>query len=145
MTKPTLITGFVPGYPNKNLSLSIAKACLNSGADILELSASFSEPVADGPTLQLAHQKVLASNFSKADAFRLYEKIKFETKTPLFLIEYANIIYKIGFDDYYRRAAGAGINYITVPDVPLEESAPFVKAAKKYDIAQIFLLSLVSS
>lgn len=141
MSKPILITGFVPGYPNSKLSFEIAKTCIAAGADILELSASFSEPVADGPTLQLAHQRVLASGFTKSDAFALYKKIKVDTKAPLFLIEYANIIYKMGFDKYYTRARASGINYITVPDVPLEESAPFVAAAKKHELAQIFLIA----
>src|SRR3989338_3639694 len=92
----TLITGLVPGYPTPPLSLKIAETLARAGADILELSASFSEPIADGPTLQLAHQRVLASNFSKNDAFTLYKQIKKLTHLPLFLIEYANVIYHCG-------------------------------------------------
>ena len=137
----TLITGLVPGYPTPELSLETAKTLHKSGADILELSASFSEPIADGPTLQLAHQKVLSSNFSKKDAFALYKKIKDETRAPLFLIEYANVIYQIGFEEYYKKAAGAGINYILVPDAPLEESAPFAESARAEGIAHIFMIA----
>lgn len=137
----TLIAGFVPGYPTPELSLEISKTLCASGADILELSASFSEPIADGPTLQRAHQRVLASGFTKKDAFALYKKIKLETRAPLFLIEYANVIYQIGFDTYYKRAADAGINYLLVPDVPLEESAPFAKAAQAHSVAHIFMIA----
>lgn len=68
MQKPILITGLVPGYPTSALSLEIAKTLRASGADILELSASFSEPIADGPTLQLAHGRALASGFTKQNA-----------------------------------------------------------------------------
>ncbi len=139
--KHILITGLVPGYPTPELSLEIAKTLRNAGADILELSASFSEPIADGPTLQLAHQRVLASRFTKKDAFALYKKIKEETQAPLFLIEYANVIYQIGFDAYYKKAADSGINYILVPDVPLEESEPFRNAAAQAGIAHIFMLA----
>jgi len=141
MQKLILITGLVPGYPNEKTSLKIAQVLSNSGADVLELSASFSEPVADGPTLQMAHQKVLAGSFDKAQAFALYKKISQKIKTPLFLIEYANIIYRLGFDNYYARASKAGIKYLAVPDVPLEEISPFLRAAKKHGIAQIFLLA----
>lgn len=141
MKKSILIPGFVPGYPNKKMSLQIAKTLHQSGADILELSASFSEPIADGKTLQIAHARVLAQNFNKADAFRLYKEIKRETGAPLFLLEYANIMYQLGIDTYYKRAAEAGINYIGVPDVPLEESRAFVHAAKKHGLAQIFLIA----
>src|SRR3989338_6222081 len=130
--KSVIVTGLVPGYPTKELSLEIAKTLRENGADILELSASFSEPIADGPTLQLAHQRVLSSGFTKKDAFALYKKIKDATSAPLFLIEYANVIYQIGFDAYYKKASEAGINYILVPDVPLEESSPFVEGAKKH-------------
>jgi len=141
MTKPIIITGLVPGYLNKNLTVKIAQTLIDVGADILELSASFSEPIADGPTLQLAHKRVLDSGFTKSQAFALYGKIAHLTKKPLFLIEYANIIYHLGFDRYYQAAAQAGIKYLAVPDAPLEESAPFVAAAQKYNIAQIFLIA----
>ncbi len=137
----TLIAGLVPGYPTQKLSIKIAKTLHKAGADILELSASFSEPIADGPTLQLAHQKVLSSKFTKKDAFALYRKIKNETAAPLFLIEYANVIYQIGFEEYYKKAAEAGINYILVPDAPVEESAMFAKSAKKRGIAHIFMIA----
>jgi tryptophan synthase alpha chain len=141
MAESILITGLVPGYPNQNLSLKIAQTLIKAGADILELSASFSEPIADGPTLQLAHKRVLDSSFNKHQSFNLYRKIAKLTDKPLFLIEYGNIIYQWGFDRYYHAAAMAGIKYLAVPDVPLEESAPFVEAAKKYNIAQIFLIA----
>jgi len=141
MKKPILITGFVPGYPNTHTSLKIAKTLHHAGADILELSASFSEPIADGKTLQIAHARVLARGFTKADAFRLYKKIKHETQAPLFLIEYANIIYQHGIDRYYKKAASAGITYLGIPDVSLEESEPFVKAAKKHGLAHIFFIA----
>ena len=140
-TQSILITGLVPGYPTAELSFEIAQTLHQSGADILELSASFSEPIADGPTLQLAHQRVLASGFTKKDAFALYKKIKEATNAPLFLIEYANVIYQIGFDAYYKQAADAGINYILVPDVPLEESAPFREAARHNGIAHICMIA----
>lgn len=145
MKQYTLITGLVPGYPTPELSLEIAKTLRGAGADILELSASFSEPIADGPTLQLAHQKALSSGFTKAQAFALYKRIKDTTRAPLFLIEYANVIYQIGFKEYYKKAAESGINYILVPDVPLEEFAPFASAALAHNIAHIFMIAPTTS
>lgn len=139
--KQILITGFVPGYPTPELSFEIAKTLRGAGADILELSASFSEPIADGETLQLAHQRVLANGFTKARAFALYKNIKDATQAPLFLIEYANVMYQISFEKYYKKASDAGINYILVPDVPLEESAPFANAARERNIAHIFMIA----
>lgn len=146
MKRPFLITGIVPGYPNASASFCIAQTLLESGADILELSASFSESIADGKTLQLAHNAVLSSGFTKSESFGLYKKIKGlkalgSLPPPLFLIEYANIIFHYGIDAYYKKAAEVGINYVLIPDVPLEEAAPFVEAAKKHGIAHIFMLA----
>lgn len=141
MKKTLLITGLVPGYPNAQTSIEIAKTCARAGADILELSASFSEPIADGKTLQLAHSRVLKSGFSKNDAFKTYQKIKQQTSAPLFLIEYANIIYHNGIENYCKKLSAAGINYLAIPDVPIEESIAFAAAAQKNNIAYIFLIA----
>lgn len=141
MKQPILVTGFVPGYPDKQTSLRIAQTLLNCGVDMLELSASFSEAIADGPTLQLAHNRVLESGFTKSQTFESYKEIKGLAQTPLFLIEYANIVYHYGIDAYYKKASEVGINYILIPDVPLEESVPFVESSQKHGIAHIFMIA----
>lgn len=140
--KGVFMAGIVPGFPDLDTSHEIAKAVIEAGADILELSASFSDPVADGPTLQQAHQQVLRQGINKADAFGLYKKIRQNfPETPLFVIEYANCVYHPGLDNYYRKLAESGVDALLIPDLSLEESAPFVEAAKNRNISQVFIVA----
>lgn len=136
------MAGMVPGYPDIKTSFEIAKAIIKTGADILELSASFSDPVADGPTLQQAHSQVLEQGINKSQIFQLYKKIRsFSSDIPLFVIEYANCVYQPGIDKYYQNLADSGIDALLIPDLSLEEAAPFIRAANKHKINQIFIVA----
>lgn len=136
-----LIIGAVPGYPDMETSFEIIKAIKEGGADILELSASFSDPIADGPTLTMAHQKFLNQGINKDQMFDFYKKINDQMNIPSFIIEYANIIYKIGPDRYFRRLNKSGIGNIVIPDVSLEEIGLFSKAANNNQISQALIVS----
>jgi tryptophan synthase alpha chain len=137
-----LAVGIVPGYPDLKTSFEIIKAIVEAGADILELSASFSDPVADGPTLQQAHAHVLRQKISKAQVFDFYKKIrKNYPDLPMFVIEYANIIYRHGIDNYYKKLKQSGIDLILIPDVSLEELKPYSAVAKKYGIDQSYIVA----
>ncbi len=139
-----LIIGTVPGYPDLETSFEIIRAIKDSGADILELSASFSDPVADGPTLTEAHQKFLSQGINKNQMFDFYKKINSQLNMPAFIIEYANIIYKIGPDKYFHQLNKSGIGNIVIPDVSLEELSLFSKAAIKNQIDQALIISPTS-
>lgn len=140
-----LIVGTVPGYPNLKTSFEIIKTIVKSGADILELSASFSDPIADGPTLVQAHQKVLNSGISKNQIFDFYKKITQSFDIPIFVIEYANIIYKIGLDRYFKEMSNSGIENLIIPDVPLEEMGPFYNTSLKHKVNLALLVAPTSS
>jgi len=127
-----LIIGTVPGYPDLKTSFEIVKAIVDSGVDILELSSSFSDPIADGPTLTQAHQKVLSLGITKDQVFDFYKKITDRFNIPIFVIEYANVIYKIGLSKYFKKMKDSKIDTLIIPDVPLEELTLFDKAALKY-------------
>lgn len=140
-----LIIGTVPGYPDLETSFEIVKKIISSGADILELSSSFSDPIADGPTLTHAHQKVLSSGITKKQIFDFYKKITANFNVPIFVIEYANIIYKIGFDKYFKQINESGIDTLIIPDVPIEELEPFYNAALKNNVDLALLVAPTSS
>lgn len=139
-----LIIGTVPGYPDLETSFEIIKAIKEGGADILELSASFSDPVADGPTLTMAHQKFLSQNINKSQMFDFYKKVSEQINMPTFIIEYANIVYKIGADKYFQRLNKSGIGNIVIPDVSLEELDLFGKPAAKNRIEPALIISPTS-
>jgi len=136
------MAGIVPGYPNLKTSFEIAKTIIKAGADILELSASFSDPVADGPTLQQAHAKVLQQGINKTQIFQLYKQIRnFSHSTPLFVIEYVNCVYHPGINNYYKNLADSGVDSLLIPDLSLEEAGPFLQAAQEYNINQVFIVA----
>lgn len=139
-----LIIGTVPGYPDLETSFEIIKAIKDGGADILELSASFSDPVSDGPTLAQAHQKFLSQGMSKNQMFGFYKKLHDKLDVPTFIIEYANIIYKINPERYFRRLKKSGIGNIVIPDVSLEEMGIFSLATAENQINQSLIISPTS-
>ncbi len=139
-----LIIGTVPGYPDLETSFEIIKAIKEGGADILEISASFSDPVADGPTLTEAHQKFLSQGIDKYQMFDFYKKVSNQIDMPAFIIEYANIIYKIGPEKYFLLLNKSSINNIVIPDVSLEEMELFNKAAYNNQVNPALIISPIS-
>ncbi|MDX7987201.1 tryptophan synthase subunit alpha [Xenorhabdus sp. 12] len=135
---------FVPfvtlGDPNPDLSLEIINTLISGGADALELGFPFSDPLADGPTIQNANLRALSSKVTSVTCFELLAKIrKQHPEIPIGLLVYANLVFHNGIDDFYRRCKESGVDSVLVADVPLSESSPFRSAAMKYDIAPIFV------
>ena len=139
-----LIIGTVPGYPDLETSFEIIKAIKEGGADILEISASFSDPVADGTTLTEAHQEFLNQRIDKYQMFNFYKKINEQIDIPAFIIEYANIIYEIGPEKYFHLLNKSGINNIVIPDVSFEEMGLFNKEADNNQISPALIISPTS-
>ena len=140
------MAGTVPGFPDLETSFEIAKTIIEAGADILELSASSYNPVADGPTLQHAHSHVLTQGISKEQIFRLYKRIRsaFQS-TPFFVVEYADCVYRSGVREYYQQLTESGVDSLLIPDLLLEESAPFLEMANTHKISQIFIIDPATS
>lgn len=135
---------FVPfvtqGDPNPELSLAIVDTLIEAGADALELGIPFSDPLADGPTIQNANLRAFAAGVTPTQCFGLLEKIREKHPTiPIGLLMYANLVFHKGVDTFYARCAQVGVDSVLVADVPLEESAPFRAAALRHGIAPIFI------
>ncbi|WP_392561343.1 tryptophan synthase subunit alpha [Orbus sturtevantii] len=135
---------FVPfvavGDPTPALSLQIIDTLVTAGADALELGIPFSDPLADGPTIQEANLRAFAGGINVAKCFEVLAQVRQKhPTTPIGLLIYANLVFKGGIDDFYARCAQAGVDSVLVADVPLSESAPFKAAALKHGIAPIFI------
>src|SRR3989344_2860492 len=130
----------VAGDPDYKTSLKIVRELVKN-ADFLELGFPYSDPLADGPVIQRADMRALASGMNSDRVFRLISKIRVFSDIPITVLAYANLVYRRGVDKFYRDAGRAGIDAVLVPDLPVEESDKFVKAAKKYGIDSIFLLA----
>lgn len=135
---------FIPfvtlGDPDLAQSEAIIKTCIDQGADALELGFPFSDPVADGPTIQRASLRALASNTSVADCFALLQRIRaYSPDIPIGLLVYGNLVVAQGRDDFYQRCAEAGVDSVLVADVPVREGADFRRAANRAGVAQVFI------
>jgi tryptophan synthase alpha chain len=135
------IPGIVPGDPSLDMGLEIVRVLTAGGADAIELSYSFSDPVADGVTLQAAHTRVLAGGLRKERAYRWIEEVRAVTDLPLLVLEYGNCIYQFGVDRFYSTLADCGADTVIAIDVPLDEAADFRAAAGRAGIGMSFFVS----
>ena len=141
-----LIPFVVAGDPNYKISLEIVKTIISAGADILELGFVFSEPIADGPTIQTAGIRALRSGVNTDKNFNFIKQIrKFNDKIPIGILIYANLIFQRGINKFYADAAKAGIDSVLVADLPIEEADDYIKAARKHKVDTIFILSPLTS
>lgn len=137
-----LVPFVVAGDPNYNTSLEIVKRIIDSGADMLEIGLDFSEPVADGPTIQAADVRAHKAGMNTDKFFNFIKQIrKYNDKIPIGTLVYANLIYQRGIDKFYRDSKEAGIDSVLVADLPIEEADDYVKAARKNKIDSVFIVS----
>jgi len=141
-----LVIFTVIGDPDIKTSLQIVKTIINSGADILEISTPFSEPIADGPTIQSAGVRALSKGINTDKTFDFIKQIrKFNNNIPIGILIYANLIYQRGINKFYRDAANSGIDSVLVADLPIEEADEYIKAARKNKINTVFIVSPLTS
>lgn len=135
---------FVPftvlGDPNLEKSLAAISTLAESGADALELGFPFSDPLADGPTIQAAMDRALAAKVTPRDCLDLIKQFRTTNdQIPIGLLVYANIVYAFGLDKFYSECAQAGVDSVLVADVPVQESGDFCKAARVHSIDPVLL------
>src|SRR5215217_3322024 len=117
--RPALVTYFMGGDPDFETSLAIMKALPSAGSDIIELGMPFSDPMADGPAIQLAGQRALKGGQTLEKTLELARRFRAEDKdTPIVLMGYYNPIYIYGVDRFIENALGAGIDGLIVVDLP---------------------------
>ncbi|APS30068.1 tryptophan synthase subunit alpha [Pectobacterium brasiliense] len=135
---------FVPfvtlGDPSPEQSLKIIDTLIAAGADALELGVPFSDPLADGPTIQDANLRAFAAGVTPDQCFEMLATIRQKyPEIPIGLLMYANLVFSNGIDEFYQRCAQVGVDSVLVADVPVVESAPFRAAALRHGIAPIFI------
>ncbi len=138
--RPAFMPFVVAGFPNEKVSLEAAMA-LASGADLLEIGFPYSDPLADGPVIQSADVIALKNGMSAKKAFVFIAKLRKYTNIPITILVYANVVYQYGIEKFYRDSKKCGIDGVLIPDVPVEESQPFVTAASKSGVMPIFLVT----
>ena len=143
--KSLLMTFTVAGDPDIATSLEIIRALEKGGADIIELGLPFSDPVADGPVIQQADQRALASGMNTDRFFDLVREVRKRSDIPLVVLTYTNLILQRDIKKFYQDAADAGIDAVVVADLPFEEAAPYIDAAEAAGVAPVMMVSTTTS
>ncbi|MDX1372323.1 MAG: tryptophan synthase subunit alpha [Nitrososphaeraceae archaeon] len=137
-----LICYVVAGYPDIKTSEKIIDTLIESGADMIEIGIPFSDPIADGKTIQEALHSSLTIGVTPQQCLELSERIRVKhPETPLLIMTYSNILFRRGYDNFSKDAKKKGIDGFILPDVSIEESLEYVNAAKKNEMSTIFLVS----
>ena len=143
--KKALIPFVTAGDPTPAMTVPIMRAMVNCGADILELGVPFSDPMADGPTIQRSSERALKHGVGLRDVLGFVREFRAaDATTPVVLMGYANPIEAMGYESFATAAHQAGVDGVLVVDYPPEESRQLVEVLKKRGIDSIYLLSPTS-
>ncbi|MDR0564108.1 MAG: tryptophan synthase subunit alpha [Azoarcus sp.] len=144
--RKALIPFITAGDPDGELTVPLMHALVAGGANLIELGVPFSDPMADGPTIQRASERALAKGMSLARVFGIVREFrKNDAITPVVLMGYANPIEAMGFAVFAEAAKEAGVDGVLVVDYPPEECAEFTACVRAAGLDQIFLLAPTSS
>ncbi|MDP9245744.1 MAG: tryptophan synthase subunit alpha [Chloroflexota bacterium] len=127
------------GYPDRASTAALLRAALDGGADVLELGVPFSDPLADGATVQRASEVALANGVTLSDCIAEAQGVVAERDAPVVFMGYTNPFLRYGLDRFASDARGAGAAGVIVPDLPAEESAPFDAALGAAGLVRIDL------
>lgn len=134
-----LIGYVMAGDPAPELTPKIAEALIRGGVDVLELGLPFSDPIADGPTIQAAGVRALKAGTTPIQVLETARKIKQTNKTPIVVMTYYNPVYRAGLERFCSLAKASQVDGMIIPDLPVEEASEYRAAAKKQGLDTIFL------
>ena len=144
--RAALVTYLMAGDPDLEASYAALCALRDNGADIIELGAPFTDPMADGPAIQKAGQRSLKAGTTLNHVFALAERFRAnDSETPLILMGYANPAHNMGYDAFADALAAAGIDGTIIVDLPPEEDGPLRVAYAAHDLAVIRLATPTTS
>ncbi len=136
-----LVPFLTAGYPDPETFVRLLPQLAEAGADIIEVGVPFSDPMADGRTIEAASWAALDQGMFLPRVLELCDEIQGHCSAPLVLMGYANPILAYGPERFFADAVAVGVRGAIVPDLPLEEAAPLLAPADAHDMARIFLIA----
>ncbi|MCK4261674.1 tryptophan synthase subunit alpha [bacterium] len=133
------------GDPDLITTKSLVLELEQRGVDIIELGVPFSDPLADGPTIQAASERALKNKVRLKDVLGLVKDLRRETEIPLALLTYYNPVYKYGLERFVKEAVKGGVDGVIIPDLPPEEGKDLRSLAQKMGLDTIFLVAPTST
>jgi len=139
--RAAMIPFFVIGDPDFETSLGVVKAAVDAGADVLELGIAFSDPIADGPTIQKAGIRAMRAGMTVARALEFIGQVKAYNDVPIGLLMYYNLIYQYGVERFCADAHAAGVNSILVADLSIDDADEVAGPARKAGLDTVFMVT----
>jgi tryptophan synthase alpha chain len=144
--RPALVTFVTAGEPEPARTPALLHALVEAGADLVELGVPFSDPMADGPVIQRASERALAKGVTLARTLELAQEFRAaDARTPLVLMGYLNPIARMGYGEFARRAAVAGVDGVLTVDLPYDEDTHYHAALSDAGLAHVYLLAPTTS
>jgi len=139
--KAALVPFFVVGDPDFDTGLAIVKAAIDAGADILELGIPFSDPIADGPTIQKADIRARKSGMTVAKAIEFIRKVKDYKDIPIGLLIYYNLVYQYGVEKFFSDFHKAGVNSVLIADLSIDDADEIYSSAVSAGLDTVFIVT----
>jgi len=140
---------FIPyimaGDPSLEKTTDVVLMLERCGADIVELGVPFTDPLADGPTIQRAAERALKAGVTLRKVIGLVRELRLLTQIPIVLMTYYNPVFKYGEDRFVMDAVGSGVDGVIIPDLPYDEAEGIIRLSRKAGLSTIFLLAPTST
>ncbi|MBD2859052.1 tryptophan synthase subunit alpha [Spongiibacter sp. KMU-158] len=144
--RKALVPYIVAGDPTQEITLPLMHELVAKGADILEIGVPFSDPMAEGPVIQLAHERALANHTSLSKTLEIVSAFRKDNQTtPVVLMGYTNPVERMGYSEFAKRATAAGVDGLLTVDLPPEEASELSAILAEAGIDNIFLLAPTST
>ncbi len=140
-----LVAYITGGDPSPKYTPRLIEALNKGGADIIEVGIPFSDPIADGPIIQAADYRALSSGTTPNAIFDAVREAKRRIETPIVLMTYYNILYKMGIEAFVKEAVRHRVDGLIIPDLPLEEAEDYRRIARTEGLSTIFLATPLTS
>jgi tryptophan synthase alpha chain len=139
--RAALIPFFVIGDPDFDTSLALVKAAIDAGADVLELGIPFSDPIADGPTIQKADIRAVRSGMNVQRAMGFIRQVKQHRDIPIGLLMYYNLISHYGTEEFFHDAHAAGVNSVLVADMTIDDADEVLGPIRSAGLDSVFMVT----
>ncbi|MCU0452651.1 MAG: tryptophan synthase subunit alpha [Bacteroidetes bacterium] len=139
--RKALIPYITPEYPVRDVTVPLLRGLDDAGADLIEVGLPYSDPLADGPTIQLSSDVALKNGATLSRILEAVRAFRTDRETPVVLMGYVNPILRMGVDVFVRQAVSAGVDGVIVPDLPPEEAADLLESARRHQLAVVFLVA----
>lgn len=139
--RKAFIAYITAGDPDLEATEKLVYALEEAGVDIIELGVPFSDPMADGPTIQAASQRALKHNVSLSDILRLVSSIRQRSQIPIALMTYYNPVYHMGDEKFVALCKSSGVDGVIIPDLPPEEAKILRSLALESELATVFFMA----